>query len=395
MPDCLYTSHLNTDARVSDSVQFDVILFGYRNDLARARTLDFLAATPASDSGPNRLNATTPLPQRLFAGLEQQRAEGVRAQLESLGAQVTLLPTVQPDPALQISIEPAAAPSRIASPLLTIVLLLLAGIALPMWRAADRRPPPSAPTPAVTTPLQPLRRASALLHKPASARLNAEAIHLADAGEFRDAVDRLESALRLTPDEPVLKENLQTVWLNWGTTDFKADKLDDAALHLRRALQLGERSDVLRALGLVMLRQENYAEAALQLQQAVKLAPTDLGSLLALGRVYLKQEKRPEALAALQRAKDLGARGPELDSMLQQLGREVDAEWNFEQIDSRHFLIRFDGNEGHTPVVLGEKGDEALLGVVTLENLGLVLNPFDRTLRPMRMMLARDLPRRS
>lgn len=44
--------------------------------------------------------------------------------------------------------------------------------------------------------------------------------------------------------------------------------------------------------------------------------------------------------------------------------------------------------EGHTPVILGEKGDEALLGVVTLEIVGLVLNPFNRTLQPMRMMLA-------
>jgi clan AA aspartic protease len=44
--------------------------------------------------------------------------------------------------------------------------------------------------------------------------------------------------------------------------------------------------------------------------------------------------------------------------------------------------------EGHTPVILGETGDEALLGTVTLEILGLVLNPFNRTLQPMRMMLA-------
>ena len=44
--------------------------------------------------------------------------------------------------------------------------------------------------------------------------------------------------------------------------------------------------------------------------------------------------------------------------------------------------------EGHTPVILGVPGDEALLGVVTLEILGLVLNPFNRTLQPMRMMLA-------
>jgi predicted aspartyl protease len=41
----------------------------------------------------------------------------------------------------------------------------------------------------------------------------------------------------------------------------------------------------------------------------------------------------------------------------------------------------------HTPVILSEKGDEALLGAVTLEVLGLVFSPFDRTLHPMRMLL--------
>jgi len=44
--------------------------------------------------------------------------------------------------------------------------------------------------------------------------------------------------------------------------------------------------------------------------------------------------------------------------------------------------------EGHTPIILGEPGDEPLLGIVTLEILGLVLNPFTRTLQPMRMLLA-------
>jgi predicted aspartyl protease len=44
--------------------------------------------------------------------------------------------------------------------------------------------------------------------------------------------------------------------------------------------------------------------------------------------------------------------------------------------------------EAHTPVILGDPGDEALLGVVTLEMLGLVLNPFTRRLQPMRLLLA-------
>lgn len=43
--------------------------------------------------------------------------------------------------------------------------------------------------------------------------------------------------------------------------------------------------------------------------------------------------------------------------------------------------------EGTSPVVLGEPGDYALLGVFTLEVLGLVLNPFTRELQPMRLLL--------
>ncbi|NCO40976.1 MAG: aspartyl protease [Armatimonadetes bacterium CG_4_10_14_3_um_filter_66_18] len=50
-------------------------------------------------------------------------------------------------------------------------------------------------------------------------------------------------------------------------------------------------------------------------------------------------------------------------------------------------LISLPEGEAHTPVILGEPGDEPLLGVVTLEILGVVLNPFNRTLQPMRMAL--------
>ena len=49
--------------------------------------------------------------------------------------------------------------------------------------------------------------------------------------------------------------------------------------------------------------------------------------------------------------------------------------------------FRFRGAEAPSLVVLGQRRDTALLGTLTLEALGLVLNPFERTLRPMRMML--------
>src|SRR2546422_1030494 len=56
--------------------------------------------------------------------------------------------------------------------------------------------------------------------------------------------------------------------------------------------------------------------------------------------------------------------------------------------DVSECYIQLPQGEGHTPVILGEAGDEALLGVVTLEILGLVLHPFNRTLQPSRMLLA-------
>ena len=51
--------------------------------------------------------------------------------------------------------------------------------------------------------------------------------------------------------------------------------------------------------------------------------------------------------------------------------------------------FEYGGEGGPAPVVYGEEGDEPLLGATTLESLGLVLNPFTRTLHPMRMLMAR------
>jgi len=51
------------------------------------------------------------------------------------------------------------------------------------------------------------------------------------------------------------------------------------------------------------------------------------------------------------------------------------------------FEIR--GESATSPVVLGEEDDGALLGAVTLETLGLMLNPLTREILPMRMALSR------
>lgn len=50
--------------------------------------------------------------------------------------------------------------------------------------------------------------------------------------------------------------------------------------------------------------------------------------------------------------------------------------------------FEYQGTGGAAPVIFGEIGDEPLLGATTLESLGLILNPFSRSLHPMKMLLA-------
>lgn len=47
-----------------------------------------------------------------------------------------------------------------------------------------------------------------------------------------------------------------------------------------------------------------------------------------------------------------------------------------------------DGEEGTSPVIFGEEGDSTLLGGISLEVLGFMLDPFKRELRPLPMLLA-------
>ena len=55
------------------------------------------------------------------------------------------------------------------------------------------------------------------------------------------------------------------------------------------------------------------------------------------------------------------------------------------KVSSAYF--EFEGEGGPAPVIYGEPGDEPLLGATTLESIGLVLNPFSRTLYPIHMKI--------
>ncbi|MCG2691338.1 aspartyl protease family protein [Microgenomates group bacterium] len=50
-------------------------------------------------------------------------------------------------------------------------------------------------------------------------------------------------------------------------------------------------------------------------------------------------------------------------------------------------MVEINGDKSPSMVVLGEKNDSPLIGVYTLEGMGLMVHPFERKLIPMRLML--------
>lgn len=64
------------------------------------------------------------------------------------------------------------------------------------------------------------------------------------------------------------------------------------------------------------------------------------------------------------------------------------ADGTYMERDIANCVVRFvEHGETPTPIVMGQAGDVALLGAVTLEELGLVLNPFTRTLHPAALLM--------
>jgi Flp pilus assembly protein TadD len=338
---------------MADGSVSDLLIFGFRNDLARERALDFLNGLPPQ-TGPAAVDRHTSGPQRLFAALDADRAHWLRTQLEELGAQVILLDVNASVPdaiTVQAGAEPPG-PARSGLRLCTLFLvLILAGAAL-LW--------------CISLPLAKARLPSLPVHSEVHVEerlfsapsdnghvivdAEAAATRLARAREYAAAVERLQEALRRQPDTPALTQDLQTVLFNWGVTDLAGNDLEQAAAHLQQAAELGERAEVLAALGITYVREGDYDGATPPLEAALRLNPTDPNALLALSQVDLARNKRAAALDLLERAKDAGARGPELDTLVGQLSREVDAEWDFVQEDSRHFRISFADNGDRSAV---------------------------------------------
>jgi clan AA aspartic protease len=111
--------------------------------------------------------------------------------------------------------------------------------------------------------------------------------------------------------------------------------------------------------------------------------------------VEVANPARPARRARVKMLVDSGAAYSVVDrTILRKIGIRASGSRSFVLADGTEItretgaaLFRFRGEEGASTVIFGEPGDAALLGVVTLEELGLILDPMRHALRPMPMSL--------
>lgn len=112
-------------------------------------------------------------------------------------------------------------------------------------------------------------------------------------------------------------------------------------------------------------------------------------------KILVSNPSKPEKEIAVEFLIDSGAIYSVIpSSILQRMGIKPQAEREFILADGKTIKrklgiarFRHNGDVGGATVMFGQKEDSTLLGATTLEALGLALNPLQRTLVPLPMVL--------
>ena len=324
---------------------FDLLLLGFRNDVARERVLAYLKSLPDSQGGSIEPLREAGLPCVLRAAVDDATGLHLLSELRERGAHARLVPSQQGAVEIAGMAPPAPPPPPSEAPRqwtagVPIMFAVVCAAGLLYARFAPLpRPLPPVVSSAVSEPDAPAALPVQL--DPAPHDLNDEAVALNSTGQFADAAGKLREALQRAPGEPALRRNLKTVLHNWAVVELNANHADAAIALLEQGLALEEDPALLSALGIARVRQEQWDPARTALERAVALGASDPYTLIALGKVYRQTGDRAAAVEMFDRARDSGATGPGFQQTLTRLERELDAEWDFSEMRSPHFQVSF------------------------------------------------------
>ena len=244
---------------------------------------------------------------------------------------------------------------------LALVALLLAGawIGLRLHNPHHRpiHPAPSAATPAASAPvtaaavppitaIPAVAAGSTEAADPETEAIRSEARALEATGDLAGAAALIEQKLQALPGNQILARDLSRLLDAQGWRNYDTRELPTARGFFKEALfHWAGNQEALRGLAFVSMEENNRAEAEDWIRQYFA-AGGDRPEVYALqGRISYEGERLTEAMYYFGVSLALDPNQPEIAGMLEKIKRENRVESNFQRQDSRHFIIKYEGQE--------------------------------------------------
>ncbi|MGE5849378.1 MAG: tetratricopeptide repeat protein [Candidatus Methylomirabilota bacterium] len=175
-------------------------------------------------------------------------------------------------------------------------------------------------------------------------RLNEEGVALTANGRYEEAAARFTQALRLSPGDAVIRQNLARVRTVLGHQYLHSGSLSQAQDQYQAALDLvPEESAALLGLGDIQHRNRQPRQAAEFYRRAVAAEPTNPDAYARLAEAYYQQGDPTAAVSEWERALALRPDDQVIRRRLEQVQREAKLQTGFRSRESQHFRVIYEG----------------------------------------------------
>ncbi|HUT52846.1 MAG TPA: tetratricopeptide repeat protein [bacterium] len=214
-------------------------------------------------------------------------------------------------------------------------------------RTDARAPAPRSGPDAGTTRPAPLRPPAP--PDPVLARIAAlrkEAAEKMRAGNVVAALELMDRARGLSPDDPQVKRELSHLYALRGWRTFDAKDFDKARGFFEEALYYWPDSEeAARGMGFARFEERDRAGAEQWLKTYVGLGGGRPDAYNLLGRICYESGRPDQALGYFENSLALSPEQPAISELAAKIRREIKVEAGFFESDSSHFTIKYEGKE--------------------------------------------------
>lgn len=179
---------------------------------------------------------------------------------------------------------------------------------------------------------------------------NKQAVEALNKGRFLVAIDFLQRALELVPDNETVKNNLAVAYNNYALKLNEEENVEAGKKYLYKAIEIEPQNsqykqnltNIIYAEAERFYQEGDYSTAAKELQELLALSPKHTPGLILLGQIYYQKQELNQAKTLWEEAYKHNPKDTNLRKLLSRLKKEEKVETQLKQLDAYYFDIRFD-----------------------------------------------------